>query len=143
LRPRVLFYAGGLLLSVIALAVLLGRNSGFRMEVLRAPGLPFQLREENGKKLVQNHFTLRLENESKQEMTVHVQLDKEEYKMVLPENPVVLKKESRKDLPLFVEEIWEVGDQAPEKNRIEVLVTTVSDGKSRLYRQKINMVNPK
>lgn len=101
-RPRVSVYLVALTFAVIALTILLSLHSSLRMELLRAKDLPYMMTEIEGVKIVRNHFILRLENKYKEAEKVQIQV-LNKHKIVLPENPIIIESNQRRDLPVFFE----------------------------------------
>jgi polyferredoxin len=118
-RPRVLTYATLMLGSIGGLALALGLHSDLRVEFLRGKDTPFQVIERPEGTMVQNHFVLRLENDSQAPMQVQVE-QPAGVDIVLPENPIALGVHDKTDLPLIVA-------ASPEKftsyGKLEVAIT--------------------
>jgi cytochrome c oxidase accessory protein FixG len=100
-RGRVLAYAGLVAFSFIGLSWALAVRSDIRIEILRAKDLPYQKIEKDQKSWVQNHFVLRLENETTQQQELLL-IPSENQSVILPENPVQLQPGQKRDLPMIV-----------------------------------------
>ncbi|PIS11345.1 MAG: cytochrome c oxidase accessory protein CcoG [Bdellovibrio sp. CG10_big_fil_rev_8_21_14_0_10_47_8] len=108
-RSRVLSYGGLLLISVIALIVLLSVNKPYRIEVLRGKDAPYTIVPMWGKNVVQNHFDVRFESHSQEELQVQIEIDgplANQFQMIVPENPMRVVAGEKRNLPIFI--------QAPE-----------------------------
>ena len=103
LRPRILIYLVLLLGITFGLIFSLVGSSELRFEVLRGKDRPYVIRDEGENHWVQNHFTLRLQNNSSEEKILEVLLVMDNVKLIVPENPIQLKVGARKDLPIFIE----------------------------------------
>jgi len=101
-RPRVAVYFSLLSACLIGLIVILAFHSNLRVEVLRAKNVPYLIRDVGNRKVVQNQFLFRAENENGRDVEIQVSAPAE-MEIVLPENPVHLSKYEKKDLPLFIE----------------------------------------
>ena len=103
LRPRISIYL--LLLFGIALGLIfsLANSSVLRFEVLRGKDRPYVIRTEGESHWVQNHFTLRLQNNSSEKKILEVLLTPDNVKLIIPQNPIILNVGEKKDLPIFLE----------------------------------------
>jgi cytochrome c oxidase accessory protein FixG len=120
-RGRILSYAGLLSVAILGLSWALIARSDLRIEVLRAKDLPYQSILRDRKAWVQNHFILRLENESAKTQELTLVLADNQF-VILPENPVVLQPGQKKDLPMVVmlpEEQFSVLGKAESKFKFQ------------------------
>lgn len=101
-RSRILLYGGILTVSVIGFFVLLADLQPIRVEILRAKTTPYQIRSTEEGALVQNQFTLRIENHRHEVAQLRVTTDMD-VKITIPENPVSINKDHKRDIPVFIE----------------------------------------
>ncbi len=100
-RGRVVAYGVLLFGALGGLALILALRSDLRLEILRGKDVPFVEIQKGDQAWIQNHFILRLENESQQTQVISLE-DSEKADVVLPENPVVLQPGQKRDLPIVV-----------------------------------------
>ncbi len=102
-RLRVVLYSAVLVFSILGLTISLLNRTPFRVEVLRARDVPYIIRIDSGINKVQNRFLIRLENDRKEDLNFSVSASYPELKLILPENPIVIKAQTKRDIPLFIE----------------------------------------
>lgn len=101
LRPRVLLYSSILAACVLGFTLLMILSESLRIEVLRSK-TPYTMRINDSQELVQNQFILRLENHSSE--LIYLQVETPSHiKMTLPENPIIIQRNQKRDVPIFVE----------------------------------------
>jgi cytochrome c oxidase accessory protein FixG len=101
-RPRVIVYSGALFVALTILILFLLNHSSLRIEMLRAKDLPFSVEQKDQQEIVRNHFILRLENKSSDREEVQIRA-LNDHKIVLPENPIIIEPNQKRDLPVFFE----------------------------------------
>lgn len=101
-RARISIYLFLLAGVTLGLIFSLIGSSALRIEVLRGKASPFIVREDEGAKWVQNHFVLRLQNNSTRDETLVIDLQPNG-RLIIPENPIQLGVGAKKDLPIFIE----------------------------------------
>lgn len=134
-RPRVLIYSAILILCASSLGILLGTSEALRIEILRARSEPYALRTEGSITLIQNHFNLRLENHLSESILVSVEAP-QNFKLTLPENPVSVSNDQKRDVPLFVET---TADHLINGKQEVLLLLRHGD---RSYRKTITLIGP-
>lgn len=102
-RPRVLTYFAILVVAIGGLGYSLSQSSSLRVELLRAHDVPYRVRTENGSEWIQNHFTLRLQNEGREALEATVRANRSDVRLILPQNPLTLGSNSKIDFPMFIE----------------------------------------
>ncbi|MEZ0391771.1 MAG: cytochrome c oxidase accessory protein CcoG [Pseudobdellovibrionaceae bacterium] len=139
LRARVLAYGGIIAAASVALIVLLAFHQSIRFELLRGKGNPYQVREENGKKLIQNYFHLRLENHSAQAMKIRIETDPQ-VKVVIPEDALSLPAEGKREVPIFFEI---ESSKLSAKGRLEIhLRIQDAETEKNLLEKKLSLLGP-
>lgn len=103
-RPRVLVYSLIVTGLCVAFAILLATKKDLRIEVLRAKDIPYQVSVLDGKSIVLNHYKMRIENHHHEEILLQVErMEPDQAKLIMPENPIRLQADEKKDIPFFIE----------------------------------------
>jgi cytochrome c oxidase accessory protein FixG len=137
-RGRVVAYAVVFLLSGLGLTWALAKNTHVRSEIIRSKDIPYILREVMGQTWVQNHFIIRIENTSNRDKKFRVTIEDQNLKYIVPENPIVIKSENKKDTPLFIEMKKELLNESTERLEVKILDLDTSEVRS----LKFQMVGP-
>ena len=107
LKPKTAFYALTILFSTTALAYNLMTREPLNIALLRAKETPYTTSKNNdGTPLIQNHFRLRLTNQTAQDSGYHIGLVPESagagLQLTVGQNPFILKAKSSETIHVFV-----------------------------------------
>ena len=101
-RSRIILYSSILVFCIFGFGFTLGNSEPFRIEILRAHAEPYKMRKTDAADLVQNQFNLRLENHYATAITISIEAG-DGVNLILPENPIQIGPEQKRDVPLFIE----------------------------------------
>lgn len=133
-RARVVAYSVVFIFSVIGLAASLAKNTYVRTEILRAHDTPYIILEVEGKDWIQNHFILRIDNGDKEAKTFKIELQDAEAKFIIPENPISVAREKKKDTPIFIEVLH---DNMKLRPNMELKIIDLETNDIRILRLKL------
>ncbi len=136
LRSRIILYLSILITCTFGITFLLAEAEPLRIEILRAHTNPYIIRKTEGLELVQNQFILRIENHFAKPISISVD-SKDNISLILPENPIVIKTDQRRDLPLFIE----VSANQILNEKKEVIITLHQGPKK--YSKKVILIGPR
>ncbi len=134
-RSRIVLYASILIFCSAGFSYLLATSEPFRIEILRAHSEPYRIRKTEASILVQNHFNLRIENHFSTAISVTIESENK-VNLILPENPMQLGPEQKRDIPLFIEI---VSDELI--NGKKEIILTMNQGKKK-YSRKVVLIGP-
>jgi cytochrome c oxidase accessory protein FixG len=136
-RPRVLIYSFIFLISIGGLTWGLGSHSEVSAMILRSKGLPYQVLEMEGKKVLQNQFFIRIHNNSKSPQNLLVRIP-ENLKLQISQNPISIPQGALISLPFFIHLDFQNLDPSGSQN-VEIQM----EMENKNITQKIQLVGPK
>lgn len=137
LRPRVLIYSFVFLISVSGLVWGLGSHSEVSALIMRSKGLPYQVLEIEGQKVLQNQFFIRVQNNTKSPQELFIR-GPENLRLRLPQNPISIPQGAQLSLPFFIHLDIQSLDPSGHQN-VEIQL----EMETKKITQKLQLIGPK
>ncbi|MBF0352959.1 MAG: cytochrome c oxidase accessory protein CcoG [SAR324 cluster bacterium] len=135
IRPRIMIYAGILLVMIAGLIWSVSHRPLVEFTVIRNPGEPYSVLAGN---TVSNHLTLRLINKDRQDHQIMVRLEEpEEAQLIVPIQPYPLFQNSTQRLDIFVN----VPQRLLENGKLPITLYLDSDGQQ-VGKMDIRLLGP-